>query len=618
MSGTELGCRSIFRVESDPDLATKVHEQIYAWCKDPRKSWDADKLAGPGVAEVAPGVVASLVRDERQDGSMIERWRFHQDEGHGIWVTQLTTFVDRKNDGWVWTDVLKPSGQSASVPRLVGNVLEVCEGLDGHHRLTAEPLRSQVDDVPQIYSALTDPDRRGFLFIAGADDNPTIPQPKWADFVSTLLARTRGIASAYVLDAGATLALNARLPESHRLRPWSIRTFLPQPELSDPHDSLRHRILTTQRIINDSEYHLRDLLARAACRHSTTVSAPSELVRIDRKLRELLDEVIVDRVTVHASPPPQTVESSQVDTVTPDSSTAPQRADRTPVVSDIETPLPNGIVAALKTVVRSVIGTAEVTADAVTRLGQLATDAIHQRDSVKLVRERIQTIQSERNALEDQNIELTRNVEDGFLDLSEAQSDLDDANRELRHLRSELARVGEQVDWQTPTSPLDVSPSSFQELLDRFDEFHFVTFTGQDKFAIELDEKNPLDSWARKTWNALRALEDYCRLRTNGEFIGSVTDYLERTPAGCVSIPPQSHARDETSSTERHPQFGPARTFPVPTEVDPTGQIFMGAHVKIAKHGTVSPRMHYHNDAAGTGRVYVGYIGPHLPNFRTN
>ena len=44
----------------------------------------------------------------------------------------------------------------------------------------------------------------------------------------------------------------------------------------------------------------------------------------------------------------------------------------------------------------------------------------------------------------------------------------------------------------------------------------------------------------------------------------------------------------------------------------------MGAHVRIAKYGSVSPRMHYYNDAAGTGKIYVGYIGPHLPNFRTN
>lgn len=39
----------------------------------------------------------------------------------------------------------------------------------------------------------------------------------------------------------------------------------------------------------------------------------------------------------------------------------------------------------------------------------------------------------------------------------------------------------------------------------------------------------------------------------------------------------------------------------------------MGAHFKIAKYGTVSPRLHLHDAVAEDGRVYVGYIGPHLP-----
>ncbi|MXP22976.1 hypothetical protein GIY30_16690 [Gordonia sp. HNM0687] len=614
MAGTELGCRSLFRVENDSDITTKVHQQLYAWCKNPRKNWDADKLSGPGVAEVAPGVTASLVRDDRQDGSTIERWRFHQDEGHGVWITQLTTLVDRNDDGWVWTDVLRPSGADASVPRLVSNILEVADGLDGRHRLTAEPFRAHIDDVDYLYDALLDPQRRGYLFLAGADDNVTVPLPEWADFVAKLLSRTRGIASAYALDAETTLALNSRLPESHRLRPWSIRTYLPHPELNDPRDSTRHRMLTTARIIDDSQYRLRDLLGRSACRHSTTFALPSELIRIDRRLRELLDETIVDRVVV-------TTQVPQASSETPREVAEPPLIDTPPV--DTAGPAPDrassGILDTLRTVVRSVIGTAEVTTEAVSRLGQLASEALRQQDSVRLVRSRIQTIESERSALEDQNTELTRTVDDGLIDLAEALSDLDTANRELRHLRGELARVGrDQADWQPPENSLDMPPGSFQELLERLDELVFVEFTGQEKYALELDEKNPLDSWARKTWNALRALNDYCRVRTSSEFTGSVDDYIIQTPPGCVSIPPNSHARDETGATENHKQYGKARTFPVPVAVDAGGTLFMGAHVKIAKFGSISPRMHYYNDATGTGKIYVGYIGPHLPNFRTN
>jgi hypothetical protein len=44
----------------------------------------------------------------------------------------------------------------------------------------------------------------------------------------------------------------------------------------------------------------------------------------------------------------------------------------------------------------------------------------------------------------------------------------------------------------------------------------------------------------------------------------------------------------------------------------------MEAHFKIAKSATITPRMHYFDDTARSGQVYVGYIGRHLPSSMTN
>jgi hypothetical protein len=66
------------------------------------------------------------------------------------------------------------------------------------------------------------------------------------------------------------------------------------------------------------------------------------------------------------------------------------------------------------------------------------------------------------------------------------------------------------------------------------------------------------------------------------------------------------------------PKLAALRVFPVPPAVDPTRQIFMEAHFKIAQSGIVSPRLHYYNDVRGSGQVYVGYIGTHLRNSQTN
>jgi hypothetical protein len=58
--------------------------------------------------------------------------------------------------------------------------------------------------------------------------------------------------------------------------------------------------------------------------------------------------------------------------------------------------------------------------------------------------------------------------------------------------------------------------------------------------------------------------------------------------------------------------------LPVPVEVAACGSIFMGAHFRIARSGMISPRMHYYDDTARTSKVYVGYLGKHLPTKQTN
>lgn len=44
----------------------------------------------------------------------------------------------------------------------------------------------------------------------------------------------------------------------------------------------------------------------------------------------------------------------------------------------------------------------------------------------------------------------------------------------------------------------------------------------------------------------------------------------------------------------------------------------MWAYFKCSKDGTKSPRMHYYDDTDNTGKIYIGYIGPHLTNRQTS
>jgi hypothetical protein len=58
------------------------------------------------------------------------------------------------------------------------------------------------------------------------------------------------------------------------------------------------------------------------------------------------------------------------------------------------------------------------------------------------------------------------------------------------------------------------------------------------------------------------------------------------------------------------------RVFPVDSRVDPSGRKYMQAHIKIAEGGgPLAPRIYFLHSPK-TGKVHVGYFGPHrnVPN----
>jgi hypothetical protein len=190
---------------------------------------------------------------------------------------------------------------------------------------------------------------------------------------------------------------------------------------------------------------------------------------------------------------------------------------------------------------------------------------------------------------------------------------------QLDRLRGVLARAG-RVDQTRAAVAAVQSPGSFAELLERLDEhvLSYVVFTGDPKNALELDDFDPLGTWAARAWDMLRVLDGYAATRRRGDFSKGVHAYLGHTPPGRPGYAPGAHSTQESESVERSPRLRKLRVFPVPREVHLDGAIFMGAHFKIARKGLISPRMHYHDDAGRAGKIYVGYIGKHLPNAHTN
>lgn len=228
------------------------------------------------------------------------------------------------------------------------------------------------------------------------------------------------------------------------------------------------------------------------------------------------------------------------------------------------------------------------------RLGQLQDDVDEAQFERDLVKDELAAEQRERAA---------------------AEEDRATAEWRLRHVQTELAKLG-RVDlaWSEPDVDVrDIRPDSFIELLGRLGDLTYVLFTGEADITESLDRHGAARSWAGKTWDALLALDDYARLSITGTYARDVTGYLNETPVGCRGFSGNRHAATESDSVQQNPKFRKPRELPVPTQYEMTGSAFMGAHFKIANSAMISPRVHYIDALARTRRIYVGYIGPHLP-----
>lgn len=194
-------------------------------------------------------------------------------------------------------------------------------------------------------------------------------------------------------------------------------------------------------------------------------------------------------------------------------------------------------------------------------------------------------------------------------------------------------KVGQfQAAYEAAPQQLPDYPDGFEQLLDRLavladGRVAFagqgqplaggrIIFTGDRDVTTDLDASDTLATAVRAAWDCLLVLADYIKAREEGKHAAGVTQYLEGTPDGYRQMSPKRHAAVETRATMQ--QFGRYRVFPVPKTIATDGRTEMMSHFKLARIGMVSPRLYYLDTYTVDGSVYVGYLGPHLPNTQTN
>lgn len=506
------------------------------------------------------------------------RYRLSEEGGT---TTTVTLTVGHDQSGTI--DVLAEH-PSAPVrrPGLVDRLVHRLPVHDGGWPSTTFAQRVGVEEVGSLVAALTAPSRRTPLFLVALpsrhtsrDASPSLATGTAADAgthapldrrADTWMRVLVGTGQIVVLDLDATARFNAEVGEDHRLPPGSLRAYVEGalPRLGA--DAGRHQVFDTARLATTSDATVAALLYRIATGRSS-LSAPP---RRDR--RSLAVDGAVERA-----------------------------------LSDAESTL----------LIDGLVGTRE-------RPGPVArtrhdTAAAAESDPAGLLLrrqldERQRTIEALTEAVEFERL----TSEEALAECRAAHEDLARAWSEVTWLRERLAAAddAEAAYGAVPLSAVHDVPRCFGDLLDRLRGLDLVEFTGDERIAVGLDANDTTGTMVAVAWECLLSVDDYARAKSTGAHQGNLKTYLLDPPRGFRAVPLGKFGERESAITMD--QWGEDRRFPVPRDVDSTGASLMETHFKLPRCGMLSPRLHLLDDTRRSGKVYVGYLGPHLRNTQTN
>lgn len=206
---------------------------------------------------------------------------------------------------------------------------------------------------------------------------------------------------------------------------------------------------------------------------------------------------------------------------------------------------------------------------------------------------------------------------------AEEQADLFDRIEELgRHVASLKNQLAAPDEFYA-AAVLDGPPAKVGSLSEAADQA--MTYLS-DRLVIprealhdleELDATPTSLAWGQTSWEGFRALHAYAVDRANGWSGGGFWEWCANSGnVRAWRATEKKLAMVESQTVNNSPKIRQTRIFPVSTEVEPSGTIYMQAHLKIATGGgNLAPRIYFHFDAERC-RAHVGFFGPHklVPN----
>ena len=512
----------------------------------------------------------------------------------------------------------------------------------------------------------------------GSGEGDLVAECRWKEILGSLTRDSLGCASYFLLTPDAYRQFRERIGEEYVMPRGSLRTYLPGFRPDDPTDKFRHRVLSAATLLrgyNETSGEFRpklsEIIARTPCEYLWEKGLDKELRRaqapLDKKrltvptfypLRkatesaELLDERVRQRVAESLSVLSHEAvlpveESSKPELVKPEGAApgahvsdgsgsavvaepAPQRSE-SPHLAWYEP---------LRRLIRRFLPSFSPRTPADLTSGVMALSS-----GLDSMNRTYEELSSERDKLSGE-LQAAKELLDGAADDSEEirtlKEDYDNLDRELSEAQEErenLARRNQYLEWKVKNpgatdverdfveEQLDARPTCMSEFFDRmtlgsFDTVtNYVVLSDPDGMMEDILKLDALASsrYAAEFWNYVLVLRDYMRAREAGDFAGgNVHDYLANPPEGYRTCSAARHKSNESETVKGNETMRKERTRPVPPEVDPRGEIEMWAHFAPTHCDQNAPRMHYYADTKTTGKVYIGYIGRHLTNTRTN
>lgn len=624
--------------QQDKDPVQGVVDRTLAWLKE--KGMNVDGVQPNGVYEVASNARLRWIVPEVEHLANTHRFILTEQTPSGDWVSTITARKPRDGRPWFWMDV--EGSEWAGAPRLVRTLIDDYTCSDRGVRLTTRPVIVRAQQVDHLLQLLQRSGRRTVSFVAGS--SPGLPIREWTEFVADILKQTTGQASAYVLDPVATTVFNQRVGASFGVLPGMLRTYLPDLNLEYDPDAARHRFLTAESIASQHKGRLRKTLSYKAREVAQTSLLDDNVRLLDRQIDDLEVRVVPVQAklagrlgTVPEMPisPAEGRTQELLDATaealahTSDGAGSEPESDQNFNTSQhLRVADDADLYLALRSLVEE-FANGDCTLDGVKSVRALIASGVQAIDGNARLLAKIDQKAAALDEAAVENARLRHLVDDLELDAWETWEHLEEQSAKARtaqdielKLRAILAGVGDQeVDW----SELDESaqselstPENFNSLVESVSGLEQIVFTGDKDLTASLDDHDAVGRWCDMTWSILLALNDYARFKARGDQIPGVHAYLESPVPGGHAYHPGRHARDESESVKNNPTYSAPRTLAVPTTIDPAGRVFTGAHFRIAKHGVVSPRLHYFDATSAIGKIVVGYIGPHLPNTQTN